>query len=262
MNQRLFGVDTDFNEEDYTTKLDKSHPRFKEKEIEAIKIANEIQNTETDNIHIAEERNQSVKLDELDEELKYSSVIRDTTSIESQTVIQSKTNGKAINSNTTTTTIHTSNVSNTSNVTKKPSKIVNSNITWSNVVKKDTLPPNPTKPEMKRKESQESKSQSQEKPNHPEQSAKESQKSKESIPQERKTSPKEPVKTWKTPAKPVPKSPSTADSASSERNKALHQIETAAIERARSARLAQKENFKSFSQQISPVVLFLISIDF
>lgn len=42
-NERLFGVDTDFNEEDYTTKLDRSDPSFKEKEAKAIKLAREIE---------------------------------------------------------------------------------------------------------------------------------------------------------------------------------------------------------------------------
>ncbi len=42
-NERLFGVGTDFNEEDYTTKLDRSDPSFKDKEAKAIKIAREIE---------------------------------------------------------------------------------------------------------------------------------------------------------------------------------------------------------------------------
>ena len=42
-NQRLFGVSTDFNEEDYTTKLDKSDPKFKEREAKAIRLAKEIE---------------------------------------------------------------------------------------------------------------------------------------------------------------------------------------------------------------------------
>ncbi len=43
-NQQLFGVTATFNEEVYTTPLDRNAPDFKEREARAIKIANEIQN--------------------------------------------------------------------------------------------------------------------------------------------------------------------------------------------------------------------------
>ena len=43
-NQQLFGVTATFNEEAYTTPLDRNAPDFKEREAKAIKIANEIQN--------------------------------------------------------------------------------------------------------------------------------------------------------------------------------------------------------------------------
>lgn len=43
VNQQLFGVTTDYNEELYTTKLDRSRPDFKERERQAAQIANEIQ---------------------------------------------------------------------------------------------------------------------------------------------------------------------------------------------------------------------------
>ena len=42
-NEKLFGVKTDFDENIYTTKLDRSGPNFKEREREAQRIANEIQ---------------------------------------------------------------------------------------------------------------------------------------------------------------------------------------------------------------------------
>ena len=42
MNEKLFGVETSFDEEVYTTKLDRSGPDFKEREREAQRIANEI----------------------------------------------------------------------------------------------------------------------------------------------------------------------------------------------------------------------------
>ncbi len=42
-NERLFGVETDFHEDDYTTKLDRSDPSFKEKEANALRLAKEIE---------------------------------------------------------------------------------------------------------------------------------------------------------------------------------------------------------------------------
>jgi len=42
-NERLFGVTTDFDEELYTTKLDKSDPSFRAKEAHARKLAAEIE---------------------------------------------------------------------------------------------------------------------------------------------------------------------------------------------------------------------------
>ena len=42
-NERLFGAKTDFNEEMYTTKLDRSTADFREREIKAIRLAQEIQ---------------------------------------------------------------------------------------------------------------------------------------------------------------------------------------------------------------------------
>jgi PAB1-binding protein PBP1 len=74
-NERLFGVNTDFNEEDYTTKLDRSDPSFKAKEAMAIKLAKEIESTTSTNIHVAEERGQAVFDKNLDEEARYSSVL-------------------------------------------------------------------------------------------------------------------------------------------------------------------------------------------
>ena len=41
-NEKLFGVKTSFDEEVYTTKLDRSVPDFKERERKAQQIANEI----------------------------------------------------------------------------------------------------------------------------------------------------------------------------------------------------------------------------
>ncbi|KAJ3227096.1 hypothetical protein HDU81_006898 [Chytriomyces hyalinus] len=77
-NERLFGVETDFREEIYTTIIDKSDPNFKKKEAEALRLAKEIESGfgKTDNIHLLEERNLIVPDDGTNEEDKYSSVIR------------------------------------------------------------------------------------------------------------------------------------------------------------------------------------------
>ena len=55
-NEQLFGVKASFDEDVYTTKLDRSAPGFKEKEKRAAKIASEILGSVTNNAHIAEER--------------------------------------------------------------------------------------------------------------------------------------------------------------------------------------------------------------
>nr|GEW58533.1 hypothetical protein [Tanacetum cinerariifolium] len=75
-NAELFGVKSTFNEELYTTKLDRG-ANMKEREREALRIAREIEGEDTQDLHLAEERgiNYQGKL-ELDEETKYSSVCR------------------------------------------------------------------------------------------------------------------------------------------------------------------------------------------
>ncbi|ORY37211.1 hypothetical protein BCR33DRAFT_721572 [Rhizoclosmatium globosum] len=77
-NESLFGVETDFKEEMYTTVIDKSDPAFKRKEAEAARLAREIESgfRDTDNIHMLEERNIITAQDNVNEEDKYSSVLR------------------------------------------------------------------------------------------------------------------------------------------------------------------------------------------
>ncbi|KAJ1696292.1 hypothetical protein LUZ63_004804 [Rhynchospora breviuscula] len=85
-NEALFGVKSTFNEEIYTTKLEKG-PHMKELEMHASRIAREIEGEDTDDLHLAEERgiNFVDNLD-IDEELRYSAVTRDSwRSLESQT---------------------------------------------------------------------------------------------------------------------------------------------------------------------------------
>ncbi|KAI9322097.1 hypothetical protein BX666DRAFT_1873850 [Dichotomocladium elegans] len=74
-NEKLFGVKTDFDEEIYTTHLDRSAPDFKDRERWAIEKANEIQRSGAINTHVLEER--GVVVDDLDEEDRYGAVIRD-----------------------------------------------------------------------------------------------------------------------------------------------------------------------------------------
>ncbi|KAJ3006286.1 UNVERIFIED_CONTAM: hypothetical protein HDU68_004176, partial [Siphonaria sp. JEL0065] len=77
-NESLFGVETDFQEEMYTTVIDKSDPNFKRKEAEAARLAREIESgfNNTDNVHLLEERNIITANDDVNEEDKYSSVLR------------------------------------------------------------------------------------------------------------------------------------------------------------------------------------------
>ncbi|KAJ0488501.1 putative LsmAD domain, ataxin 2, SM domain-containing protein [Helianthus annuus] len=75
-NATLFGVKSTFNEELYTTKLDRG-PQMRELEKEALRLAREIEGEDTQDLHLAEERGIHFhdKFD-LDEETKYSSVTR------------------------------------------------------------------------------------------------------------------------------------------------------------------------------------------
>ncbi|KAJ1832799.1 poly(A)-binding protein binding protein [Coemansia sp. RSA 2711] len=76
-NEQLFGLTTDFDEEIYTTKLDRTRADYKEREREAIRIAQEIQSTPFLNSHVAEER-QDIAHDDgaMDEEDRYGAVLR------------------------------------------------------------------------------------------------------------------------------------------------------------------------------------------
>ncbi|KAJ1307645.1 hypothetical protein OPQ81_001739 [Rhizoctonia solani] len=74
-NEKMFGVVTSFNEEAYTTAIDRNAPDFKEKERKAEALAKEIMAASTNNPHIAEERG-AIDDSGMNEEDKYSSVIR------------------------------------------------------------------------------------------------------------------------------------------------------------------------------------------
>ncbi|KAJ7963228.1 polyadenylate-binding protein-interacting protein 3-like [Quillaja saponaria] len=75
-NETLFGVKSTFNEELYTTKLEKG-PQMRELEREALRIAREIEGEETKDLHLADERGIDLHENfEIDEETRFSSVYR------------------------------------------------------------------------------------------------------------------------------------------------------------------------------------------
>lgn len=55
-NERRFGVTTDYDENIYTTTIDKSHPQYKQRLADADRKAREIERSVTNNAHVAEER--------------------------------------------------------------------------------------------------------------------------------------------------------------------------------------------------------------
>jgi len=55
-NEKLFGLKTDYNENIYTTAIDKSHPEYQRRLAEADKKAKEIERSVVTNSHVAEER--------------------------------------------------------------------------------------------------------------------------------------------------------------------------------------------------------------
>ncbi|KAI0485736.1 hypothetical protein F4859DRAFT_393953 [Xylaria cf. heliscus] len=79
VNERQFGIKTTYDENIYTTAIDKSHPQYKERLAKADKAAKEIENSATTTAHHAEERQMNfVGGDDAgdDEEEKYSGVKR------------------------------------------------------------------------------------------------------------------------------------------------------------------------------------------
>lgn len=55
-NEALFGLKTDYDENIYTTSIDRSHPKYQQRLAEADKLARDIENSVATNSHIAEER--------------------------------------------------------------------------------------------------------------------------------------------------------------------------------------------------------------
>lgn len=75
-NHDMFGVESSFDENLYTTKLEKPS---REREREAIKLAREIESQGARNAHEAEERGLELPAgaEDMDEETRFSSVIRE-----------------------------------------------------------------------------------------------------------------------------------------------------------------------------------------
>src|SRR3978361_1342249 len=76
-NSQLFGAQSTYDENLYTTSIDRSAPSFKRREAEAERIAREIEGSTSTNAHMREERGQAAENDGDDEEEKYSGVRRD-----------------------------------------------------------------------------------------------------------------------------------------------------------------------------------------
>lgn len=74
VNEQLFGITTDYNEDIYTTKLNRNTSDYKEKERKAQQLADEIQGSTASNPHLREERNQGDAAG--NEEDKYGAVVR------------------------------------------------------------------------------------------------------------------------------------------------------------------------------------------
>ncbi|KAJ2995982.1 hypothetical protein HDV02_000268 [Globomyces sp. JEL0801] len=68
VNEKKFGVKTDFDPDMYTTILDKSAPDFRKKEAEANRLAREIERGLTTNAHILEERGHKAHDNNMNEE--------------------------------------------------------------------------------------------------------------------------------------------------------------------------------------------------
>ncbi|KAJ5494588.1 SM domain found in ataxin-2 [Penicillium fimorum] len=78
VNERLFGAKTNYDENIYTTRLDRSDPNYKQKQAEAARIAREIEGQDVENSHMREERGLvAPDTGDQDEEDKYSGVRRE-----------------------------------------------------------------------------------------------------------------------------------------------------------------------------------------
>lgn len=80
-NERMYGVQSSYNENIYTTEINRSDPQYRRREAEAARIAAEIEGSAPANAHVAEERRTDAVGEGLDEEEKYSGVQRDASAL-------------------------------------------------------------------------------------------------------------------------------------------------------------------------------------
>jgi hypothetical protein len=78
-NEKRFGLKSDYDENYYTTAINRSGPGYRRKEAEAARKAAEIEGSAVTNSHMREERGLAFEHDGQDEEDKYSGVRRDDT---------------------------------------------------------------------------------------------------------------------------------------------------------------------------------------
>ena len=69
-NEQRFGVKTDYDETIYTTKIDRSGPLYRMRELEAERISREIVADTSSNTHLREERGLQNEDDGTEEEAK------------------------------------------------------------------------------------------------------------------------------------------------------------------------------------------------
>ena len=75
-NEKLFGLKSDYDENIYTTTIDRSNPSYREREARAQRIAQEIEGSSTNNAHVREERGFKDDDGEMDEEDKCVALLR------------------------------------------------------------------------------------------------------------------------------------------------------------------------------------------
>ncbi|UJO24152.1 PAB1-binding protein 1 [Fulvia fulva] len=81
-NEALYGINTTYDEEQYTTAIRRDDPKYSSLAAKADKIAREIEGSAPANAHVAEERRQNAEYDgEEDEEAKYSGVRREASNL-------------------------------------------------------------------------------------------------------------------------------------------------------------------------------------
>ena len=70
VNEQLFGVKSDYDENIYTTRIDRTTPGYRQREAEAQRIARDIEGAVASNAHVREERGIPHEDDGVDEEEK------------------------------------------------------------------------------------------------------------------------------------------------------------------------------------------------